>query len=66
MNTIDLLKLFLFGATQFGLGLVFLTIGAQMVSATERRAYQHAGDAAVAGHEWQSNRVRVATVAHVT
>jgi hypothetical protein len=35
MNTIDLLKLFLFGATQFGLGLVFLTIGAQMVSATE-------------------------------
>jgi drug/metabolite transporter (DMT)-like permease len=32
---IDLLKLFLFGTTQFGLGLVFLTVGGQMVSATE-------------------------------
>jgi drug/metabolite transporter (DMT)-like permease len=31
----DLLKLFLFGTTQFGLGLVFLTVGGQMVSATE-------------------------------
>jgi drug/metabolite transporter (DMT)-like permease len=31
----DLLKLFMFGTTQFGLGLVFLTIGGQMVSATE-------------------------------
>lgn len=31
----DVLKLFLFGTTQFGLGLVFLTIGGQMVSATE-------------------------------
>jgi drug/metabolite transporter (DMT)-like permease len=33
--TPDMLKLFLFGTTQFGLGLVFLTIGGQMVSATE-------------------------------
>ena len=33
--SIDLLKLFLFGTTQFGLGLVFLTVGGQMVSATE-------------------------------
>jgi drug/metabolite transporter (DMT)-like permease len=31
----DILKLFLFGTTQFGLGLVFLTVGGQMVSATE-------------------------------
>jgi hypothetical protein len=31
----DLLKLSLFGTTQFGLGLVFLTVGGQMVSATE-------------------------------
>ena len=31
----DMLKLFLFGTTQFGLGLVFLTVGGQMVSATE-------------------------------
>jgi len=30
-----LLKLFLVGTTQFGLGLVFLTVGGQMVSATE-------------------------------
>jgi drug/metabolite transporter (DMT)-like permease len=35
VGAIDLLKLFLFGTTQFGLGLVFLTIGGQMVSATE-------------------------------
>ena len=35
VRTIDLLKLFLFGTTQFGLGLVFLTVGGQMVSATE-------------------------------
>jgi drug/metabolite transporter (DMT)-like permease len=35
INAIDLLKLFLFGTTQFGLGLVFLTIGGQMVTATE-------------------------------
>src|SRR5215472_9619180 len=35
VSTTDLLKLFLFGTTQFGLGLVFLTIGGQMVSATE-------------------------------
>ncbi|HME24254.1 MAG TPA: DMT family transporter [Acetobacteraceae bacterium] len=35
VSAIDLLKLFLFGTTQFGLGLVFLTIGGQMVSATE-------------------------------
>jgi drug/metabolite transporter (DMT)-like permease len=31
----DLLRLFLFGTTQFGLGLVFLTVGGQMISATE-------------------------------
>jgi drug/metabolite transporter (DMT)-like permease len=31
----DMLKLLLFGTTQFGLGLVFLTVGGQMVSATE-------------------------------
>jgi len=35
VGAIDLLKLFLFGTTQFGLGLVFLTTGGQMVSATE-------------------------------
>jgi drug/metabolite transporter (DMT)-like permease len=35
IDTIDLLKLFLFGTTQFGLGLILLTIGGQMVSATE-------------------------------
>jgi drug/metabolite transporter (DMT)-like permease len=35
VGAIDLLKLVLFGTTQFGLGLVFLTIGGQMVSATE-------------------------------
>src|SRR5205814_2264596 len=29
----DMLKLFLFGTTQFGLGLVLLTVGGQMVSA---------------------------------
>jgi drug/metabolite transporter (DMT)-like permease len=31
----DLFKLFLFGTTQFGLGLVFLTVGGRLVSATE-------------------------------
>lgn len=31
----DLFKLFLFGTTQFGLGLVFLTLGGRLVSATE-------------------------------
>jgi drug/metabolite transporter (DMT)-like permease len=31
----DLANLFLFGTTQFGLGLVLLTLGGQMVSATE-------------------------------
>jgi drug/metabolite transporter (DMT)-like permease len=35
VSPIDLFKLFLFGTTQFGLGLVFLTVGGQMVSATE-------------------------------
>jgi drug/metabolite transporter (DMT)-like permease len=35
MSAQSRLKLFLFGTTQFGLGLVFLTIGCQMVSATE-------------------------------
>jgi hypothetical protein len=35
VSAIDLLKLCLFGTTQFGLGLVFLTIGGQMVSASE-------------------------------
>jgi drug/metabolite transporter (DMT)-like permease len=33
--SIDLFKLFLFGTTQFGLGLVFLVIGGRLVSATE-------------------------------
>jgi len=33
--TTDVLKLFLFGTTQFGLGLVFLVIGGRFVSATE-------------------------------
>jgi drug/metabolite transporter (DMT)-like permease len=31
----DMVKLFLFGTTQFGLGLVFLTLGGRLVSATE-------------------------------
>lgn len=31
----DMLALFLFGTTQFGLGLVFLTLGGRLVSATE-------------------------------
>jgi drug/metabolite transporter (DMT)-like permease len=31
----DLFRLFLFGTTQFGLGLVFLTLGGRLVSATE-------------------------------
>ncbi len=31
----DMLNLFLFGTTQFGLGLVFLTLGGRLVSATE-------------------------------
>ena len=35
VRTHDLLKLCPFGTTQFGLGLVFLTVGGQMVSATE-------------------------------
>jgi drug/metabolite transporter (DMT)-like permease len=35
IGTTDLLKLFLFGTTQFGLGLVFLVIGGRLVSATE-------------------------------
>jgi drug/metabolite transporter (DMT)-like permease len=35
LTTTDLLKLFLFGTTQFGLGLVFLVIGGRLVSATE-------------------------------
>jgi drug/metabolite transporter (DMT)-like permease len=35
ISTTDLLKLFLFGTAQFGLGLVFLVIGGRLVSATE-------------------------------
>jgi drug/metabolite transporter (DMT)-like permease len=35
VSTLDMLKLFLFGTTQFGLGLVLLTVGGQMISATE-------------------------------
>jgi hypothetical protein len=35
VSIIDLLQMFPFGTTQFGLGLVFLTVGGQMVSATE-------------------------------
>jgi drug/metabolite transporter (DMT)-like permease len=45
VSTIDLLKLLVFGTTQFGLGLVFLTVGGQMVSATEN-ALINAGNAA--------------------
>jgi drug/metabolite transporter (DMT)-like permease len=90
VSTIDLLKLFLFGTTQFGLGLVFLTVGGQMVSATENALINTLETplavawvwlcfaevptvtsftggiivmVAVAGHVWQSNRVRLATVA---
>ena len=39
----NLLKLFLFGTTQFGPGLVFLIVGSQMVHG--ERADQHAGNA---------------------
>jgi drug/metabolite transporter (DMT)-like permease len=35
ITTADLLRLFLFGTTQFGLGLVFLVVGGRLVSATE-------------------------------
>jgi hypothetical protein len=35
ITTTDLLKLLLFGTTQFGLGLVFLVIGGRLLSATE-------------------------------
>ena len=35
INMGDMLNLFLFGTTQFGLGLVFLTLGGRLVSATE-------------------------------
>jgi drug/metabolite transporter (DMT)-like permease len=35
IGTGDMLNLFLFGTTQFGLGLVFLTLGGRLVSATE-------------------------------
>jgi drug/metabolite transporter (DMT)-like permease len=35
VGTGDMLRLFLFGTTQFGLGLVFLTLGGRLVSATE-------------------------------
>jgi drug/metabolite transporter (DMT)-like permease len=35
VGTGDMMNLFLFGTTQFGLGLLLLTIGGQMVSATE-------------------------------
>jgi drug/metabolite transporter (DMT)-like permease len=31
----DMLKLFLFGTAQFGLGLIFLTLGGRLISATE-------------------------------
>jgi drug/metabolite transporter (DMT)-like permease len=88
VSTPDMLKLFLFGTTQFGLGLVFLTVGGQMVSATENALVNTLetplaiawvwvcfGEmpsvasfvggiivmAAVAGHVWHSNRVRIAT-----
>jgi hypothetical protein len=36
VSMIDLLKLFLFGTAQFGLGLIFLTIGGQIVCARDR------------------------------
>jgi len=35
VGTGDMLNLFLFGTTQFGLGLVFLTLGGRLISATE-------------------------------
>jgi len=35
IDTGDMVNLFLFGTTQFGLGLVFLTLGGRLVSATE-------------------------------
>jgi drug/metabolite transporter (DMT)-like permease len=87
VSTIDLLKLFLFGTTQFGLGLVFLTVGGQMVSATENALINTVETplavawvwacfsevpsvanftggmivmAAVVGHVWHSNRLRMA------
>jgi hypothetical protein len=65
VSTIDLLKLFLFGTTQFGLGLVFLTVGGQMVSATEnalintleRRLRSHGcGSASVRHHRLPTSR----------
>jgi drug/metabolite transporter (DMT)-like permease len=86
ISTTDLLKLFLFGTTQFGLGLVFLTIGGRMVSATENALINTLETsfavawvwvcfaevptvttfvggviviAAVAGHIWHSNRLRI-------
>jgi drug/metabolite transporter (DMT)-like permease len=90
VSTTDVLKLFFFGTTQFGLGLVFLTIGGQMVSATENALINTletplavawvwvcfseapsianvAGGlivmAAVIGHVWHSNRLRIAAPA---
>lgn len=90
VGAIDLLKLVLFGTTQFGLGLVFLTIGGQIVSATENALINTLETplavawvwvcfaevpaitsfvgglvvmAAVAGHVWRSNRLRIAAAA---
>jgi hypothetical protein len=66
MNTIDLLNLFLFGATQFGLGLVFLTIGGQMVSATEDALISTLETPLLRGMSGSAIELGVATVAHVT
>lgn len=40
VGTPDLLKLFLFGTAQFGLGLVLLTLGGRLISATENALIQ--------------------------
>jgi drug/metabolite transporter (DMT)-like permease len=45
VGTIDVLKLFLFGTTQFGLGLVFLTIGGRMGLRHRKCPDQHTGNA---------------------
>ena len=48
VSTIDLLKQF--GTAQFGLGLVFLTVGGQMVSATETALIDTLGNARSPSH----------------
>ena len=56
LNTIDLLKLFLFGERRLG---ARVPDNRRPDDIRHRGCFdQQAGDAAVAGHEWQSNRVR--------